>query len=373
MSTVNPITGVAANDYTDYAERTGVETHNAGSANTDAFSAILYETLKELNTGLITDAGTTASASPFGMPGSFMPIPSQSQSLEQAIETASSTGNSNDAMVALLMMMVMMQSNQGGDFSILMQVMAAMIGNLQKPNEVRHDFLMKSGGEPYTLDTIDQNVFNTDISAASNMGSHGYGKPIPALSETGEVDLPLQWWRPTTPVIVNTPGQRSPAMLRAVVDQFNVDKAERYRPGREGNTYCNIFVWDVTRAMGAELPFYTDPATGEPRYHPDTKGAKAMGAIAMDKWLQDHGEKYGWQEIDAQAAQMHANMGRPVVTTAGSIGHVQIVVPSKDGSFDPVRGVTIAQAGRQNSNYMYISGSYNAHRLNNHVRYWVHQ
>jgi len=76
-----------------------------------------------------------------------------------------------------------------------------------------------------------------------------------------------------------------------------------------------------------------------------------MGAIAMDKWLAEHGGKYGWQEVDARTAQMHANQGRPAVTTAGSIGHVQMVVPSRDGSFDPVRGVTIA--GGQYSQQLY--------------------
>ena len=271
--------------------------------------------------------------------------------------TASSSGNKNDALIALLMMMMSMQSNQDGDFSVIMQMMATMLGNMRDPEEVRNGFLMSSGGDPYTLDTIDREVFN---------------KPIPTISDTGKVKLPLEWWRPATPVITNVPGQRSPAMYRAVIDQFSVETSERYRPGREGNTYCNIFVWDVTRAMGAELPFYTDPATGAPRYHPDTKGAKAMGAIAMDKWLAEHGGKYGWQEVDAQTAQMHANQGRPAVTTAGSIGHVQMVVPSKDGSFDPVRGVTIAQAGRTVSSYMHISGIYNAGRLNNNVRYWIH-
>jgi len=353
MSTVNSITGVAATEHTEYAERTGVATQNTGSSNADAFNAILNQTLSNMN----TNTGTGANAGLAGMPGAFLPVQSQNDALEQAIMTASDSGSSNDAMIALVMMLMMMQSSEGGDFSVMMQFMATMLGNIINPDELRHEFMMNSGGDPFILDTMDRHIF---------------AKPMPDMSDTGKVVLPLEWWRPAKPIITNTPGRRSPDALRAVVEQFNVESAERYRPGREGNTYCNIFVWDVTRAMGAELPFYTDRETGEPRYHPDTKGAKAMGAIAMDKWLQDHGERYGWQEIDAETAQRHANMGRPVVTTSGSIGHVQIVVPSKDGSFDPVRGVTIAQAGRQNSNYMYISGSYNAHRLNNHVRYWVH-
>jgi hypothetical protein len=354
----------------EYAERTGVATQNA-AAGGDAFAGLLADALRDMTTSASLTASTNLSgmsgmssmSGMFGMPGmSGMPsmpgMPAMSMpGLEQAIMGAVDSGNSNDAMIALFMMMMMMQTNQDGDSSMMMQMMAAMIGSMQNKDEIRHDFLMTSGGDPYTLDTIDANVFN---------------RPMPTLSETGEVVLPLEWWRPTIPVMTNHQGQRNPALYRAVIDQFNVETAERYRPGREGNTYCNIFVWDVTRAMGAELPFYTDPTTGEPRFHPDTQGARMMGAIAMDKWLEEHGAKYGWREVDAATAQMHANTGRPAVTSAGSIGHVQMVVPSQNGAFDPVRGVTIAQAGRTNSNYMHISGIYNAERLNNNIRYWIH-
>jgi hypothetical protein len=124
--------------------------------------------------------------------------------------------------------------------------------------------------------------------------------------------------------------------------------------------------------MGAEVPYYTDPSTGEPRFYPDTKGATAMLARAMCGWLETHGSKYGWREVDARTAQAHANLGRPAVTSAGSVGHVTMVVPSKDGSFDPVRGVAIAQAGRNNMNYGHIRSVYSSDALNNHVRYWIH-
>ena len=124
--------------------------------------------------------------------------------------------------------------------------------------------------------------------------------------------------------------------------------------------------------MGAELPYYTDPKTGAPMYYPDIQGARYMMAKDMDVWLEQHGEQYGWYRVDAEAAQMHANAGRPVVTSANHLSHMQVVVPSKDGTFDPVRGVTIAQAGRRNTNYMHISGIYGANTLKNNIRYWVH-
>jgi hypothetical protein len=96
-----------------------------------------------------------------------------------------------------------------------------------------------------------------------------------------------------------------------------------------------------------------------------------MGAIAMDQWLSTYGLAYGWREVDAETAQMCANKGMPAVTTAGSLGHVQIICPSRDGKFDPIRGVTVAQAGRIVTNYTHISSIYGANSLNNSVRYWI--
>jgi hypothetical protein len=64
-------------------------------------------------------------------------------------------------------------------------------------------------------------------------------------------------------------------------------------------------------------------------------------------------------------------MGRPAVTSAGQIGHVQMVVPSNT-PFDPARGVSIAQAGRTNTNYAPISTIYGQSTLNNNIRYFIH-
>ncbi|MCL2627813.1 MAG: hypothetical protein FWD44_03850 [Oscillospiraceae bacterium] len=361
MSIVSPINNTTAADNVVYTRQSGVDPLGAIAENSEAFSALLSEAINGLtsNTGLSNNPGM------MGMPGSFMPMPSLSNTLEQAIMTASNTGDSNNAMVALLMLMMMMQSSQGGgggDMGMMMQMMASMIGNMQDKENIRDDFMFMSGGEPFTLDTMDSRIFNRAV-------PHG---PAPAVSGTNQPVLPLEWWRPTTPAISSTINNRSASLYTAVVDQFNVEQSERYRPGRQGNTYCNIFAWDVTRAMGAELPYYTDPKTGAPMIYPDIKGAKYMMARDMDKWLEEHGPKYGWHQVDAEAAQMHANAGRPVVTSANHTSHMQVVIPSKDGNYDPVRGVAIAQAGRIVSNYMHISGIYGANTLKNNIRYWVH-
>jgi hypothetical protein len=177
------------------------------------------------------------------------------------------------------------------------------------------------------------------------------GVTTSSVTGFGSATLPLRVSMPAIPVITSSMFDRSPQRYRAVIDQFQVETAERYRPGRDGFTYCNIFVLDVVRAMGAHIPH--------------------LGAINMCNWLGTTGRQYGWREVDAATAQAYANTGRPAVTSAGSIGHVQMVVPSTT-PFSHERGVSIAQAGRINTNYAPISTIYGSNTLHTRIRYFVH-
>jgi hypothetical protein len=114
--------------------------------------------------------------------------------------------------------------------------------------------------------------------------------------------------------------------------------------------------------MGAEIPHYYDADSGKPMSYGD-KGANQMNANGMYKWLHEHGNQYGWYEVTPAEAQQLANNGHPVVTARyrdGAHGHVQVVCPSKDGTYDEKRGVTIAQAGRHLSSYKPITQVYGA-------------
>ncbi|MDR2589987.1 MAG: hypothetical protein LBC71_03245 [Oscillospiraceae bacterium] len=358
MSTINNINNSSAVNNTQYIPQTDVTN---STTNNGEFSSVLSNALSDITSSNNLNIGNFASPGFGSIPNTFLPFPSQTQSLENAIIAAGESGTSSDIMAALMMLMMMMQTGgDGGDMSPMMQVMSALIANLQGSDALRNNFLYNSGGEPFVLDTIDRMVFNRPIEHIETSG-------------TNEAILPLQWWRPTTPAITSDPTYRSTALYRAVLDQFNVETAERYRPGREGHTYCNIFVWDASRAMGAEVPYYTDPATGNIRSYPDTQGANFNGAIAMCKWLETHGARYGWVQVDAATAQMHANMGKPAVTSSGSIGHVQMIAPSQDGLYDPSRGVAITQAGGKNFNYTYITSTYGLQRLNSgQIKHWIH-
>ncbi len=182
-------------------------------------------------------------------------------------------------------------------------------------------------------------------------------------SNTSDLNYPYNASKAVNPLVTSDTNNRSAALYEKVVAQFKVGNNPRYAVTESGSTYCNIFLWDVTRAMGAEIPHYVDPGTLEARSYPDVSGAKELNANGIYDWLSKKGGDYGWKRVTAAQAQALANEGRPVVTAwknlAGGHGHVQVVVPSKDGAYNQGRGVAIAQAGRRLFSYGYITDVYN--------------
>ncbi|MDL2218290.1 hypothetical protein LJC27_06490 [Christensenellaceae bacterium OttesenSCG-928-M15] len=167
---------------------------------------------------------------------------------------------------------------------------------------------------------------------------------------------------------------RSPALYRDVIEQFDVERNYRYAVNKKGtgDTYCNIFLWDVTRAMNAEIPHHTDWDTGAPL----ESGGKSMNANRISEWLNTYGPQYGWYEVTAEQAQQLANRGSPAVTVwknaNGGHGHVQVVSPSSSGGYDAEKGAAIAQAGRRLKEYAYVSDIYSSSTME-HVQYFAHR
>lgn len=160
-----------------------------------------------------------------------------------------------------------------------------------------------------------------------------------------EAIAPYSTDRDSKPRITSNESNRSPGLYNAVINQFNVERNPRYAVNQKGtgDTYCNVFVLDVVKAMGAELP--------------------RTNANGIYNYLTTKGQESGWVRVTPDQAQLYANMGMPVVTAirnlnGGSHGHVQVVRPSANGAYDPERGVVIAQAGRRLMNYAYITDVY---------------
>jgi|GEM_PF-1375241 len=244
------------------------------------------------------------------------------------------------------------------------QYIGKLVQNTDSPGAVMAALLGARGGN------IAQFALFGMLNALLEDGG-GFG----ALSAAGGTAPTAPPGMPLTPAITNDASSRSAANYAAVISQFNVEHNPRYAVNQKGrgDTYCNIFVWDVTRAMRAEIPHYYNARTGEPMQRGDA-GASEMNANAMYDWLKTHGQTYGWREVSAEEAQRLANAGHPVVTALkrpGAHGHVQVVCPSRDGTFNAEKGVTVAQAGSNLTRYSHISDLLGSSSLSR-VSYFAH-
>ncbi len=169
---------------------------------------------------------------------------------------------------------------------------------------------------------------------------------------------------PSNPPLSGQPSQRNASTYDNVINQFAVANNPRYTP-KGNDTYCNIFAWDVTRAMGATLPHWVFPG-GEPAEY-KANGAYELNANAGHRWLNEDGAKYGWRQVSAAEAQALANQGHPTVVSYDSLssapGHIAVVRPGQLNA----NGPTIAQAGATNTNFAHVKDTFG----NKPVQYWV--
>lgn len=272
----------------------------------------------------------------------------------QVLETLGGGSDSSDTTL----------SGMGSDFTSLL-LLSLMGGNSDMAMLSLGSALARKG----TLGT------STLFQAASAAYGAQSGVSTVQTTNTGVAITPVAASKACTPAITSSVGNRSAALYRQVIDQFDVENNERYEVNKKGrgDTYCNIYLWDVTSAMGAEIPHYVDAQTGAPRTYPDVEGARQLSANSIYNWLHQQGGDYGWFEVTPEQAQTLANNGNPVVTawknTSGH-GHVQVVCPSKDGLYDEERGVTVTQAGRILSSYTPITSIYN--KSLSKVSYFAH-
>ncbi|HEX8474474.1 MAG TPA: peptidoglycan-binding protein [Pyrinomonadaceae bacterium] len=159
------------------------------------------------------------------------------------------------------------------------------------------------------------------------------------------------------------PSRRNRATYDNVINQFAVEHNSRYTRNQQGKgeTYCNIFVSDVTRAMGAEIPHRVDA-----RGNPLASGGTELDANATNNWLHRHGGRHGWRQVTAEEAQRLANEGHPAIASwrnPRGIGHIAVVRPGEMNA----NGPTIAQAGSVNDNHTHVRNTFG----NARVEYWV--
>lgn len=209
-----------------------------------------------------------------------------------------------------------------------------------------HNTIGFLGKSSEMFEQSDRNSANAIKDGTDSGGSGGNSAgSAGVVTVNQQSDIPNTQWKEITPHKTNVPGQRSPDAYREVLADLDVENRARYTPGNA--TWCNIYVWDATKAMGCEIPHFYDPNTGKETDSRVPGTYLEMSASRMTNWLEQHGQANGWIECDAATAIAMANKGLPTVVAATTTGHVGMVVPQNAGD----TGVMISQAGASNFNY----------------------
>lgn len=150
--------------------------------------------------------------------------------------------------------------------------------------------------------------------------------------------IPAEAWKPATPTLTCTEACRSWAHYIGAAMQFRVMSEPRYQPNQPaiGQTHCNSYAWDVTSAMGCEVPHWVDDSGA-----PCAVGqGRELSANAMLDWLRTSGAERGWREVSDVEAELQAAQGHPTLALLHEVphGHVAVVLPARVG-------LRIAQAG----------------------------
>lgn len=173
--------------------------------------------------------------------------------------------------------------------------------------------------------------------------------------------------RPWVPVRAVLPAYvaslRSASRYSAALDALPLLDSPRYQP-HDGNTFCNIFVWDATILLGCEIPHWVDPDGNTTTIG----GGREQTANDMADWLERNGKRDGWGRGDPETVQRVANRGNPAVAVwrnSGGVGHIAMVRP---GQLHPEKGPCIAQAGARNFRHGHVLDGF-GHR---NIYYFVH-
>lgn len=150
---------------------------------------------------------------------------------------------------------------------------------------------------------------------------------------------PVENWLAVTAPLTCGSYHRSADVLEQVIDQFQVATAGRYRR-TPTDTWCSLFVWDVTRALGCEVPKWKQLGAS----------IEQLTANQQADWLASPGAiAAGWVACTVETGRQRAGAGFPVVYVAKNpAGHGHIAVGRPAPSMDV--GAYIAQAGGSNFN-----------------------
>lgn len=183
------------------------------------------------------------------------------------------------------------------------------------------------------------------------------------------MSVELRAYMPIVLTVTNSARERSAAGLLSVVDTLDPARSPRYHPrdltgDGKRETFCNIFLWDFSRSMEAEIPHWIDPVSGDPGR--PGQAFKELNANGVADWLREHGSRFGWHRADASTARVYALAGKPAAAVWKNpigIGHVAVLIPAPDSR------IWIAQAGASCFKRGTLAEGFGAHAPG----FWIHE
>jgi hypothetical protein len=127
-------------------------------------------------------------------------------------------------------------------------------------------------------------------------------------------------WRAVNPPLQSREGRRSAELYKQVINQFAVGTNPRYEPDDDIKPRAHIFVWDVSRAMNAEIPHFA--------------GARELTIGQTVDWVRREGSNRGWRKTDIDGAVQAANEGMLVVAVPKD-PNVKLIALVRPGPPDP--------------------------------------
>lgn len=177
--------------------------------------------------------------------------------------------------------------------------------------------------------------------------------------------LHIDPWVPVQAPLTNGNDNRSSMRLATVIAQFNVEGAARYKPralnvGARIDTFCNIFVSDVTAALACPIPHWWL--------------RQEFNVDDMVNWL---AKRSDWAAVSEEEARRAANLGCPTVAAwkqhrlpSGHIetGHIAIMMPTPESVVHP----KVAAAGAQCLFDAPITQSFGSDYRTHPMQYFTH-
>lgn len=125
-------------------------------------------------------------------------------------------------------------------------------------------------------------------------------------------------WRATKSLFTSKVGERTKDAYDKAFKQFAIGFNPRYQEDGPGKPRGHIYVWDVSRAMGCEIPHFV--------------GARELSLGQTVDWLRHEGPMRQWHKVSESDSLRWAELGMLVVAIPrdSKIKQMAIVVPQPE-------------------------------------------